>query len=361
MATYRRIIVKIGSNVLTRPDGMPDTTRMAHLVSQVAEMRSRGTEVIVVSSGAVAFGRSLITVGKKHDPVAVRQLLASTGQIPLIHTFAELFAAHETLCSQVLVTKEDFRDRRHYLNMQNCFEILLQHRVVPVVNENDVISVTELMFTDNDELAGLIASMLNADALILLTNVDGIYEGNPADADRRIIEAFDGKSVDPRMFVSAERSQFGRGGMLTKSAIAQKAAQLGISVHIANGTRDGVLMDILGERLLHTRFIPKKHTSGKKKWIAHSEPFAKGAVRINAGAGEALASARATSLLPVGITAVLEDFQKGDVIRLLDEQGRQVGLGIAEYGSEKARERLGKKNERPLVHYDYLYLTSEKH
>jgi len=360
-SSYKRIIVKIGSNVLTRKDGMPDVDRMAHLVGQIAQVREAGVEVIVVSSGAVAFGRSLITVSRRDDPVTARQLLASTGQIQLINTFARLFASHSALCSQVLVTKEDFRDRLHYLNMKNCFEILLQHKVVPVVNENDVISVTELMFTDNDELAGLIASMLNAEALILLSNVDGIYRGDPADKNHQLIEEFDGNSPGLHAFITPVRSQFGRGGMLTKSAIAQKAAQLGIAVHIANGTRDHVLTDVLQGHLAHTRFIPQRHTSGKKKWIANSEPYAKGAVRVNAGASDALLSNRATSLLPVGVTSVEGDFQKGDVIRLLDETGFQVGLGIAEYSSEKARERLGKKKQRPLVHYDYLYLTSEKH
>lgn len=359
--TYKRIIVKIGSNVLTRRDGMPDVDRMAHLVSEIARIRSGGIEVILVSSGAVAFGRSLITVGQKYDPVATRQLLASTGQIQLINTFARLFATHQTLCSQVLVTKEDFRDRLHYLNMKNCFEILLQHKVLPVVNENDVISVTELMFTDNDELAGLIASMLNAEALILLSNVDGIYQGDPSDESHQLIEEFDANSPGLQTFISPSHSEFGRGGMRTKSTIAQKAARLGIAVHIANGTKDGVLTHMLQGDLAHTRFIPERHTSNKKKWIANSEPYAKGAVLINPGAKEALFSHRATSLLPVGILKIREDFQKGDVIRILDEKGIQLGLGIAEYGAEKARERVGKNRQRPLVHYDYLYLTSEKH
>ncbi|HEY6082267.1 MAG TPA: glutamate 5-kinase, partial [Chitinophagaceae bacterium] len=281
---YKRIIVKIGSNVLTRKNGKPDVERMAHLVGQIAGVRKKGVEVILVSSGAVAFGRSLITVAKKYDTVAARQLLASTGQIHLINTFTKLFGEYNTLCSQVLVTKEDFRDRLHYLNMKNCFEILLQHKVLPVVNENDVISVTELMFTDNDELAGLIASMLNAQALIILTNVDGIYQGDPADEDPEIIQEIDDQSPGLTSFVSSDHSQFGRGGMITKSAIAQKAAQLGIAVHIANGTRDNILTDIFNNTVVHTRFVPKKNASGKKKWIAYSENYAKGVVQINEGA-----------------------------------------------------------------------------
>ena len=150
---YRRIIIKIGSNVITQPNGLPDVARIKHLVNQVAEIKKQGTEVILVSSGAVASGRSLISVSEKFDAVATRQLLASNGQVKLINTYSQLFERFQILCSQVLVTKEDFRDRLHYLNMKNCLEILLQHQVVPVINENDVVSVTELMFTDNDELA----------------------------------------------------------------------------------------------------------------------------------------------------------------------------------------------------------------
>src|SRR5471030_1469305 len=199
---YQRIIIKIGSNVITQKDGLPDLNRITHLVEQIAKIKKQGKEVILVSSGAVASGRSLISVSEKYDPVATRQLLASIGQVKLINTYAHLFEQFGILCSQVLVTKEDFRDRLHYLNMKNCLEILLQHQVVPVVNENDVVSVTELMFTDNDELAGLIASMLNAQALIVLTNVDGIYDGDPNAEGTQVIEEISDTEIDFASFVS---------------------------------------------------------------------------------------------------------------------------------------------------------------
>src|SRR6185312_2121766 len=187
---YHRIVIKIGSNVFTQKDGLPDLKRIGHLVEQIAEIKKKGKDVILVSSGAVASGRSLMAVSEKYDAVAARQLLASIGQVKLINTYAHLFEQFDMLCSQVLVTKEDFRDRMHYLNMKNCLEILLQHQVIPIVNENDVVSVTELMFTDNDELAGLIASMLNAQALIVLTNVDGIYDGDPNAEGTEVIKEF---------------------------------------------------------------------------------------------------------------------------------------------------------------------------
>lgn len=355
---YQRIIIKIGSNVLTKANGLPDQDRIAHLVEQIATIKKQGKEVILVSSGAVASGRSLITVDEKYNAVATRQLLASIGQVKLINTYAQLFDGFGMLCSQVLVTKEDFRDRMHYLNMKNCLEILLQHQVIPVVNENDVVSVTELMFTDNDELAGLIASMLNAQALIILSNVDGIYNGDPKTPGAKVIEEIDEATANFSSFITSSRSAFGRGGMITKSNMAQKVARLGIAVHIANGTKPNILADVLNGTTVHTRFLPSKTSSGKKKWIAHSEKFAKGVVQVNEGAKDVLTSSKATSLLPVGIVKILDDFQKGDIIKVVDEAGKQIGLGIAEYGSDKAKERIGQKKQKALVHYDYLYLNA---
>ncbi|MDB5003962.1 MAG: proB [Mucilaginibacter sp.] len=356
--TYKRIVIKIGSNVLTQSNGLPDQHRISQLVEQIVAIKKQGVEITLVSSGAVAAGRSLITVSDKYDAIAARQLLASIGQVKLINTYAQLFEKHDILCSQVLVTTEDFKGRQHYLNMKNCLEILLQHQVIPIVNENDVVSVTELMFTDNDELAGLIASMLNAQALIILTNVDGIYDGNPNDEGSSIITEVADAGIDFASFVTSGKSQFGRGGMITKSHMAQKTAKLGIAVHIANGTKDNILINVLNNTAPHTRFVPNKTSSEKKKWIAHSEKSATGVVQVNEGAKTALVSNKATSLLPIGVVKIISDFKKGEIIKLVDEQNELIGLGIAEYGADKAKESIGQKNQKPLVHYDYLYLLS---
>lgn len=356
---YKRIVIKIGSNVLTKENGLPDLERIGLLVEQIAEIKKNGKEVILVSSGAVASGRSILHISEKNDAVATRQLFASIGQVKLINTYSELLEKQDLLCAQVLVTREDFRDRLHYLNMKNCFGILLQHNVIPIVNENDVISVTELMFTDNDELAGLIATMLNADALIILTNVDGIYDGDPKDQKSKVIQSIDFSFTGFSEIITTKKSQFGRGGMITKSTMAHKAAQLGISVHIANGKKEDVIPRVLKGEIIHTHFIPSKNASGRKRWIANSENYAKGVVLINEGAKTALLSPNATSLLPVGVIRIDQSFKKGDIIRLVDEDLHQIGLGIAEYGSEKASELLGKKNQKPLVHYDYLFLNPD--
>lgn len=328
------------------------------MVDQIAILKQQKVEVILISSGAVAAGKSMISLPVKSDMVASRQLWASIGQVKLMNTYSEYLREHNLLCAQVLVTKEDFRDRLHYLNMKNCLKALGQNNIIPIINENDVISVTELMFTDNDELAGFVASMMDVEGLIILTNVDGIFSGNPGDVDSTVIPEIGQDITDFSSLITAKKSNFGRGGMITKSNIAHKVAALGIQVHIANGKKNNILLEIM-EGLGHgTRFLPKKKASNRKKWIAHSENYAKGKVFINDGAKSALTSSRASSLLPVGIVRIEGEFKKGDIIRLLDESGGAIGLGLAEYGMEKAKEFIGQKNQKPLVHYDYLFLQN---
>mgnify|MGYP002548824849 CR=1 FL=1 len=192
----KRIAVKIGSNVLTRKDGTLDITRMSALVDQVADLHRQGMEIVLISSGAVASGRSEIKAGKKLDPVSARQLYSAVGQAKLINRYYELFREHGMTCGQVLTTKENFGSRTHYLNQKHCMEVMLENKVIPIVNENDTISVTELMFTDNDELSGLIATMMGMDALVILSNIDGIYNGNPSDPDSSVIREIECGKTD---------------------------------------------------------------------------------------------------------------------------------------------------------------------
>lgn len=355
----KRIAVKIGSNVLTRKDGTLDITRMSALVDQVAELHHAGMEIVLISSGAVASGRSEVKVGKKLDSVSARQLYSAVGQAKLINRYYELFREHGLKCGQVLTTKENFGSRTHYLNQKHCMEVMLEHGVIPIVNENDTISVTELMFTDNDELSGLIATMMGMDALIILSNIDGIYNGNPADPASRVIPVVERGKTDLASYVQTGRSSFGRGGMLTKCHIAQKVADEGILVVIANGKRSNILVDLLKdpEAIPCTRFLPAvKPVSSVKKWIAHSEGFAKGEIHINKGAEEALLAPKATSLLLVGVTQVVGDFEKDDIVRIVNEEGKLLGVGCAGYGSEEACALIGSRDLKPLVHYDYLYI-----
>jgi glutamate 5-kinase len=358
---YKKITVKIGSNVLAKADGTLNVSRIAHLVDQIAFLRKNGVEVVVVSSGAVAAGRAVLQPSKKTDAVSQRQLWAALGQVKLISRYSDFFGEHGLVCAQVLTTKENFSSRAHYLNMKNCFTTLLENKVIPIVNENDTISVTELMFTDNDELSGLIASMVNSEALVLLTNVDGVFNANPKDENAELIQQIEINDNEPENAISTERSDFGRGGMLTKFRIAQKVAGDGIGVHVANGTSENVLINLMdiAKNLKHTFFVPNpKSANGVKKWIAYSDDFAKGEVTVNQGAIKALNSEKAVSLLPVGIVKVNSDFKKDDLIKITDENGKVIGVGKASYGSDKIElEKLSDK-QKPIVHYDYLYLEN---
>ncbi len=295
---YKRIVVKIGTNVITRENGLLDLDVLQNIVRQISELKKQHLEIIVVSSGAMGAGRSLVKLSEKSNDVVRRQILASIGQPKLINTYAELFSKYNYICAQILATKEDFRDRIHYLNMKNCFTALLHDNIVPIVNENDVVSVTELMFTDNDELAGLIASMMNVDALVLLTNVNGIYDGNPKDKDAKLISTIDAAKSNFQSYISPEKSLFGRGGMITKCGIGHKMSLVGITTHIANGREENILSDIYNKKQVGTTFLLKKDASSVKRWIAHSEGYEKGSVFINNGAASALTSGnKANSLL----------------------------------------------------------------
>lgn len=353
-----RIVVKIGSNVLTRKDGTLDVTRMSALVDQVAELRKAGLEVVLVSSGAVASGRSEIKVSKKLDSVDQRQIFSAVGQAKLINRYYELFREHHITVGQVLTMKESFSTRRHYLNQRNCMLVMLENGVIPIVNENDTISVTELMFTDNDELSGLIATMMGADALVILSNIDGIYNGSPRDPKSKVIPVIE-PGLDVSDYVQSEKSGFGRGGMITKTTIASRVAAEGIPVIIANGKRDNILVDLVfsAEATPHTLFVASsEEVSSVKKWIAHSSGFAKGRIIVNDDAVKMLRGKKATSLLPVGVTAIDGEFEKDDIVKIIDSKGKEIGVGRSAYSSDEAIRVIGEHGQRPLVHYDYLYI-----
>ena len=354
-----RIVIKVGSNVLTRDDGKLDITRMSAIVDQVAWLRGEGHEVILVSSGAVASGRGeLKTDGRRLDSVAQRQLFSALGQAKLINLYYDLFREYRIHVGQVLTMKESFATRREYLNQRACMTVMLDNGVIPIVNENDTVSVTELMFTDNDELSGLIASMMDADVLVILSNIDGIYDGSPSDPASQVIRRV-APGRDLSQYIDTARSSRGRGGMTTKSRISSRAAGEGIEVVIANGRRDNILTDlILTDRdVVCTRFeAAPRPASGVKKWIASSEGFAKGALHLDAGAAAAVSQSKAASILAVGVTAVEGDFERDDIVRILSPEGAPLGVGRISCDSATARRNLGRKGLKPLIHCDYLYL-----
>jgi glutamate 5-kinase len=356
---YNKITVKVGSNVLTKSDGTLNDANIFHIVDQIAALWQEGVEIVLVSSGAVAAGRGEIGNGRKLDTVSARQLWSAVGQVKMINKWAEGFSRYGIVCAQVLTTKENFSDRVHYLNMKNCISTLIENKVIPIVNENDTISVTELMFTDNDELSGLIASMENSEALIILSNIDGIYDGSPDLPESKVIREVTAKSKPLNEAISTSKSSFGRGGMLTKYSIAKKVARGGINVHIANGMKENTLQKIMAPSfdLVHTVFLSaKRKSSNVKKWISYSESFAKGELVVNDGARNALLAEQASSLLPIGVISIEGTFEKGDLVKIKDDAGNLIGIGKTEYNSERAQKLIGNKNKKAIIHYDYLYI-----
>lgn len=253
----KRIVVKVGTKVLSKTDGTLDEHVLKHLADQIANLKKRGAEVILVTSGAVGSGRSLLTLRRK-ETVPDKQVYAAIGQVKLMNTYSKLFARHGYLCAQVLATKEDFRDSEHYLNMKNCLAGLLYGKVIPVVNENDVVAVKELVFTDNDELAGLIALQLEADAVVILSSVAGVLDGNS-----QVIPEITGKTISSfQKHVTTAKTAGGRGGMASKFVVARTLMSHGITVYIADGKRKNVLSDIMKGTIIGTKFIPNKKSKG---------------------------------------------------------------------------------------------------
>jgi len=254
---HKRIVVKIGTGVISKENGKINERVIKHIVEETTRLRRKKIEVVLVTSGAVGTGRGLFALKNRPDSTIGKQAYAAVGQVKLMGMYAEHFAKNNIICAQVLATKEDFRDKEHYLNMKNCLENLLRNNVVPVVNENDVVAISELVFTDNDELAGLVASQLNADAVIILTGVDGVL------ADSRVIREIGFAQIASfRKYITKDKSSFGRGGMRTKFDIAKKLSAQGITTHIANGHRRSVIVDIIIRGMpVGTKFLPRKKLS----------------------------------------------------------------------------------------------------
>ena len=356
----QRIVVKIGSQVLCDAQGALNRGVLGGLVEQVAGLVTGGWQVLLVSSGAVAAGSGMTAsqLQRVSDPVVRKQVMAATGQVRLMETYRSLFQQHGLTIAQVLASKSDFQTRRHYLNMRGCIDALLSAGIVPIVNENDVVAITELMFTDNDELAGLLAGMVKADLLCLLSTVPGVFDGDPDDPETACITTRDDSKHQIEDIVLRGTSALGRGGMHSKLAIARKTAKLGTEVVIANGSDPDILVKVTGAQHAGTHFPAAGEASPAKRWLASADDHAAGFVTINDGAQAALLdSNHLASLLPVGIDAVEGPFNSGDVIQIRNQAGDVLGCGKARYDHEEANDLKGQRGQKALIHYDYLYLV----
>lgn len=355
------LVIKIGTAALSAEDGAPDPRILGALVAELVELKQAGHYVVLVTSGAVGTGRAMAKKDKllnHNDPVTERQILASLGQARLMTLYQDILAKHGMLASQILLTKQDFNSRTHHKHMLHLFEALReQPRILPIVNENDCVTVDELMFTDNDELAGLLAAMIGAERLVILSNIAGVYDRPPDQPGATIIPSIDWS--DKKNLPSDVRgsSRGGRGGMASKMNMAQKMSALGIRTHIASAKESAVLNRIMRGEPVGTSFAPAaRKQNAVKRWLASEVNQAPACVTANSCLIEMLRDPhRALSILPVGLEKVTGTFAKGDLVRIVDMGGATLAIGVARYDSAALRQMLGKKRQPVFVHYDQLH------
>lgn len=365
----RRVVVKIGSNVLAAPGGGLNQERLASICASLAAIRERGTEVILVSSGAVAAGRGMLGLKSRPTELPQLQAVAAVGQSALMDSWGRCLAPHKLVAAQLLLTRDDMEDRRRYLNMRNALIALLGHRiVVPVINENDTVTVDELKFGDNDMLSAMVAAKLDSDLLIILSNVPGLMTGNPKDdPSAKVIPFVAEITPDVEALVSGKVSSFGTGGMATKLQAARHANQFGVSVVLADGTVENQLQRILAGDFKGTLFqarAPRRAGASRRHWIMARR--AVGDIVVDEGAERALVESH-KSLLPIGIRSTSGNYHGGDVVRVVSTAGRDLGHGIVNYDREtvdriKGRRGaelqaiLGEVSYTEVIHCDNLAL-----
>lgn len=364
----KRWVVKLGSSLLTNEGRGLDRERIAHWVAQVAALRAEGTEIVLVSSGAVAEGMARLGWTQRPHALHDLQAAAAVGQMGLVQAYESVFQSHGLHTAQILLTHEDVADRRRYLNARSTLQTLLKLGVIPVINENDTVAVDEIRLGDNDTLAAMVANLLAADLLVLLTDQQGMYEDDPRKNpnSRFISEARAGDPDLERMAAGGGMGSLGRGGMLTKVRAAARAARSGTATIIAAGRETNVLTRIRDGEALGTLIHPAEEpVAARKHWLA-ARLQVKGKLVLDEGAVKVLRQS-GRSLLPVGVIEVRGEFERGELVSCLDTEGREVARGLANYSADDARKicrqpsdkieaLLGYVDEPELVHRDNMVL-----
>lgn len=365
--TPELIVVKVGTSTLTHSTGKLDLRQMEKLVRDLADLANQGKKPVLVSSGAVGAGLGRLGFTKRPRTLREKQAIAAVGQGILLQMYEKLFAEYGRVVAQVLLTRDDFSDRRRYLNVSHTFSQLLEYDVIPIINENDTTAVEELKFGDNDSLAALVAGAVDADLLIILSDIDGLYSDNPKlnpQAERIGIV----KEITPEIeaLAGGAGSTLGTGGMSAKIQAAKICTNSGIPMVIANGSEEGVLHRIVDGHEVGTTFLPQENKlRGKKKWIAYGSAI-QGKVVIDRGAAKALLS-EGKSLLPIGIIQVSGNYDAGAVVSVFDPDGQELARGITNYSaaeldlikgkkSGEIEDILGQKDYDEAIHRDNMAL-----
>ncbi len=368
LSNVSKIVIKIGSRVLTDDDGLLDKNQIMELSNQVIKLRSRGFCVVIVSSGSIVAGISALGLQKRPTILPELQAAAAIGQGKLIETYNECFKKHGYHAAQLLLTRQDFEDRQRYLNTSNTLHSLLNFKIIPIVNENDTISVEEITFGDNDILSALVTNLLRADLLILLSSVDGLYTTLPTPGKRcRILSVVDSISDDIRKLAFKQKTKEGVGGMESKLEAANIATGSGEAVIIANGRQSEILSKIMNYDDVGTLFIPhKKKIASRKRWIGFTvRP--KGKIYVDEGALNALQK-KGKSLLPSGVVKIDGKFVKGDVVSIVSAgDDKEIARGLMNYSDDEARKvkglrtslmkkTLGYKPYNEIIHRDNIVM-----
>jgi glutamate 5-kinase len=355
--TYRRIVAKFGTSLLTAGTNRLNIERMTDLVKQIAQLHNQGMEVVIVTSGAIAAGRERLGLTKKAKGVALKQVLASVGQGRLMNIYERLFEAHNIIVGQALLTKSVLVDRAGYLNTRNTLLASLEMGVIPIVNENDVVAVDEIRearFGDNDNLSAMVANLIDADLLFILTDIDGLYTADPnKDPSAKMIPLVEKIDEKIESLVSGSSSGLGTGGMVTKIEAARLATASGVTVVIANGSEKNVLVNVAHGKAVGTRFLPVKNKlDSRERWLL-SGLSTRGKLTVDDGAALALKK-KNCSLLAAGIIEVEGIFQRGDIVDICDAKGGKLGSGITNYTANEVQSIKGahSANINDLLGYD---------
>lgn len=337
----KRIVVKVGTSTLTYGTGKLNLDQIEKVVRELSDLANQGKEIILVSSGAVGAGMARLGLKDKPKTMPEIQAAAAVGQGILMHTYEKLFGEYGQIVAQVLLTREDSVMRKRYVNSRNTLMSLLAMKVIPVINENDAVAVDELKIGDNDTLSAMVASIVDADLLIILSDVDGLYTANPQScADARLIEEVTDITAEIEALAGGPGTPTGTGGMHTKIQAAKIAVNSGVVMVIASGGRSGVIREIVNGVKLGTLFLPKENRLHiRKRWLAFGARV-HGSVTVDKGCEKAILKG-GSSLLAAGIKAVDGNFEHGNTIRILTAEGREIARGIANYNAAEARRIMG--------------------
>jgi glutamate 5-kinase len=351
----QRIIVKLGTSTLTAGTSHLNRQRMLEIVQQLARLHQSGHEVIVVSSGAQAAGRERLQFPELSRSVPAKQMLSAVGQSRLMRIYSDLFDIFEVIVAQVLLTHDDLNSRARYINARDTLYTLLDHRIVPIINENDTVATQEIRVGDNDNLSAMVATAVEADLLILLTDQQGLFTADPRrDVNARKIDVVPRISAETFALAGGAGSKGGTGGMITKLQAAQIATRSGVPTVIASGSEADVLGRIVAGEGLGTRFEPTaSHLESRKRWMLTGK--AQGTVQIDAGAARALLAKDGASLLPVGIRAISGDFDRGAKIAVHNLDGLLLAHGLSAYSSAALEQIKGEKSNRIQEILGYSY------